>query len=119
MVEDCRNGIELEEVIKLFHWGFFMFWEDLTEEQRGKYNDAINTLIQLASTGEQMMTIHQLRYEFGERFYLDCGGNKVSFLEFVSSMYCSNQPIWFMKYLEHLKEEKQLVELIEEKRLVE
>lgn len=92
-----------------------MFWEDLTEEQRSKYNEAINTLIELASTGEQMLTIHQLRYEFGERFYLESDGNKVSFLEYVLRMYRSNKPIWFMKYLEHLKEEEQLVKLIEEK----
>jgi len=61
-----------------------------------------------------MMTIHQLRYEFGERFYLDNEGNKVSFLEYVSSMYRSKEPIWLMKFLEHLKEEEQLVKLIEE-----
>ena len=79
-----------------------MFWEDFTEEQRKKYDEALNVLVELASKGEQMMTIHQLRYEFGERFYLESDGNKLNFLEYVWSMYRSNKPIWFMKYLEHL-----------------
>ena len=77
-----------------------MVWEDFTEEQRKKYDEALNALVELATTGEQMMTIHQLRYEFGERFYLDSEGKKLDFLEYVKSIYRSSRPVWFLKYIE-------------------
>ncbi|MDW7685336.1 MAG: hypothetical protein SCK29_14625 [Bacillota bacterium] len=46
------------------------------------------------------MTIHQLRHEFGEKFYLDNAGQKTGY---VQSMNIPSKAVWFMRHLQDYK----------------
>ena len=93
-------------------------WDDFSEEQRDKYNQAIDILFELASTEAQLMTIHQLRFEFADRGGCDVteDGERLDFLDLVRQKVREGKSRWFMQYIEHLADETRLIKMLEEEK---
>lgn len=93
-------------------------WDDFSEEQRDKYNQSIDILLELALTEAQMMTIHQLRYEFADRGGCDVteDGERLDFFDLLREKVNEGKPLWFMQYIEHLADETRLIKMLEEQK---